>query len=174
MKSFIAASEALVAARECSRVLITLTRSGSTSEDSSHFRDAAGRAIRGTRCAIASADADDARHRRGEARGLHVPADAVHVSPTRDARRRGRTSDVARDEPDATALEYGVRVSDSAFKRASAALQPGDTVVVQGPLGHYILDTSRPAILVAGGIGITPLKGMAEYAADRTLPIPST
>lgn len=69
-------------------------------------------------------------------------------------------------------LEYGVRVSDSAFKRAFAALQPGDAVVVQGPLGHYILDTSRPAILVAGGIGITPLKGMAEYAVDRKLPIP--
>ena len=69
-------------------------------------------------------------------------------------------------------LEYGVRLSESAFKRAFAALQPGDTVVVQGPLGHYLLDTSRPAVLVAGGIGITPLKGMAEYAADRTLPIP--
>ena len=69
-------------------------------------------------------------------------------------------------------LEYGVRLSDSAFKRAFAALQPGDTVVVQGPLGHYFLDASRPAVLVAGGIGITPLKGMAEYAADRKLPIP--
>jgi ferredoxin-NADP reductase len=69
-------------------------------------------------------------------------------------------------------LEYGVRVSDSAFKRAFTALRPGDTVVAQGPLGRYILDTSRPAILVAGGIGITPLKGMAEYAADRTLSIP--
>ena len=69
-------------------------------------------------------------------------------------------------------LEYGVRLSDSAFKRAFAALQPGDTVVVQGPLGHYILDPSRPAVLMAGGIGITPLKGMAEYAADRELPIP--
>ena len=64
-------------------------------------------------------------------------------------------------------LEYGVRVSDSAYKRAFAALQSGDTVTVQGPLGHYILDQSRPAVLVAGGIGITPLKGMAEYAADR-------
>jgi glycine betaine catabolism B len=69
-------------------------------------------------------------------------------------------------------LEYGVRVSHSAFKRAFAALRPGDTVVAQGPLGHYILDTSRPALLVAGGIGITPLKGMAEYAADRKLSIP--
>ena len=28
------------------------------------------------------------------------------------------------------------------------------------------------AILVAGGIGVTPLKGMAEYATDRELPIP--
>ena len=69
-------------------------------------------------------------------------------------------------------LEYGVRLSDSAFKRAFAALQPGDSVVVQGPLGHYLLDASRPAVLVAGGIGITPLKGMAEYTADRKLPIP--
>jgi len=69
-------------------------------------------------------------------------------------------------------LEYGVRVSGSAFKRAFAALRPGDTVVVQGPLGHYILDPARPAVLVGGGIGITPLKGMAEYAADRKLPIP--
>jgi glycine betaine catabolism B len=69
-------------------------------------------------------------------------------------------------------LEYGVRLSDSAFKRAFAALQPGDAVVAQGPLGHYLLDEFRPAVLVAGGIGITPLKGMAEFAADRRLPIP--
>jgi ferredoxin-NADP reductase len=59
-----------------------------------------------------------------------------------------------------------------AFKRAFAALQPGDTVVVQGPLGHDLLDAARPAVLVAGGIGITPLKGMAEYAVDRKLSIP--
>jgi ferredoxin-NADP reductase len=39
-------------------------------------------------------------------------------------------------------------------------------------LGHYILDETRPAVLVAGGIGITPLKGMAEYAADQRLSIP--
>src|ERR1700756_908433 len=74
--------------------------------------------------------------------------------------------------PTRSHLEYGVRVSNSAFKRAFAALQPGDPVVIQGPLGHYILDETRPAVLVAGGIGITPLKGMAEYAADRRLSIP--
>ena len=68
-------------------------------------------------------------------------------------------------------LEYAVRIGDSPFKRAFASLRPGDPVAVQGPFGHFLLDEDRPAVLVAGGIGITPLKGMAEYAADNALPI---
>ena len=69
-------------------------------------------------------------------------------------------------------LEYAVRISNSWYKRAFVALRPGDEVAVFGPLGDFVLRETRPAILVAGGIGITPLKGMAEYAADRNLPIP--
>jgi ferredoxin-NADP reductase len=45
-------------------------------------------------------------------------------------------------------------------------------VGVQGPFGHFVLDEERPAVLLAGGIGITPLKGMAEYASDKSLRIP--
>jgi len=69
-------------------------------------------------------------------------------------------------------LEYAVRLSDSSYKRAFAALRPGDEVLVFGPIGDFVLHETRPAILVAGGIGITPLKGMAEYAADNALSIP--
>src|SRR5467141_4972343 len=69
-------------------------------------------------------------------------------------------------------LEYAVRISDSPYKRAFAALQPGDEVAVFGPIGDFVLHETRPAVLLAGGIGITPLKGMAEYASDKTLPIP--
>ncbi len=69
-------------------------------------------------------------------------------------------------------LEYAVRISDSSYKRAFAALKPGDEVLAFGPLGDFVLHETRPAVLLAGGIGITPLKGMAEYAADKTLPIP--
>jgi ferredoxin-NADP reductase len=68
-------------------------------------------------------------------------------------------------------LEYAVRDGDSLFKRAFASLRPGDKVVVEGPYGHYVLKEDRPAVLLAGGIGITPLKGMAEYASDKKLPI---
>src|SRR5213083_2364860 len=69
-------------------------------------------------------------------------------------------------------LEYAVRLSDSPYKRAFAALRPDDEVAVFGPIGDFVLHETRPAVLLAGGIGITPLKGMAEYAADKALPIP--
>jgi len=87
-------------------------------------------------------------------RGLDVRPMSIASSPTRPN------------------LEYAVRASDSMFKRAFASLLPGDMVGVQGPFGRFVLVEDRPAVLVAGGIGITPLKGMAEYASDKALPIP--
>jgi ferredoxin-NADP reductase len=69
-------------------------------------------------------------------------------------------------------LEYAVRLSDSAFKRAFSDLEPGDPAWVRGPFGEFFLNETRPAVLIAGGIGITPLKGMGEYATDRELEIP--
>jgi glycine betaine catabolism B len=68
-------------------------------------------------------------------------------------------------------LEFGARISDSPWKQAFAALKPGDEAEVDGAYGHFVLDEASPAVLVAGGVGITPLKGMAEYAADRQLPV---
>jgi NAD(P)H-flavin reductase len=45
---------------------------------------------------------------------------------------------------------------------AIAALEPGDEIVVFGPLGNgYRLDVERP-LLVGGGIGIAPLPYLAE------------
>ncbi|HVL88299.1 MAG TPA: FAD-dependent oxidoreductase [Candidatus Thermoplasmatota archaeon] len=71
-------------------------------------------------------------------------------------------------------IEFGARLSASPWKRAFAALSPGDEVEIDGPYGHFVLDESRPAVLVAGGVGITPLKGMLEYATDRALALPVT
>jgi ferredoxin-NADP reductase len=66
-------------------------------------------------------------------------------------------------------LEFGARISESPWKQAFAALRPGDEAEVDGAYGHFVLQETSPAIFVAGGIGITPLKGMAEYVADRQL-----
>lgn len=44
----------------------------------------------------------------------------------------------------------------------------GDRLLVTGPQNHFPLDLTAPAfLLVAGGIGITPLLGMAQLLAHR-------
>lgn len=67
-------------------------------------------------------------------------------------------------------LEFGARLSSSPWKTAFAALRPSDEVEIDGAYGHFVLDTARDAVFVAGGIGITPLKGMADYLADTQSP----
>lgn len=47
-------------------------------------------------------------------------------------------------------------------------LAPGDRVRISGPQNHFPLDLQAPAyLLVAGGIGITPLLHMAQTLAQR-------
>jgi ferredoxin-NADP reductase len=76
--------------------------------------------------------------------------------------------------PTRSYLEWIVRVSDSEWKRAFAALKRGDEFQIEGPRGQFFLDTARPAVLIAGGIGITPFRSMIEYAADAQLETPIT
>src|SRR5260370_42353638 len=98
------------------------------------------------------------------------PTQFTYLTLSTDEGPDGRPMSLA-TSPTRPKLEYAVRVGDSAFKRAFASLRPGDKVVVEGPYGHYVLKEDRPAVLLAGGIGITPLKGMAEDASDKKLPI---
>lgn len=49
-----------------------------------------------------------------------------------------------------------------------AGWQLGTRIKVEAPANHFPLhDDERPALLIAGGIGITPLKAMAETLARR-------
>ena len=51
-------------------------------------------------------------------------------------------------------------------------LQAGDILDVQAPRGDFVLDLNRstPVVLIAGGIGLTPLLAMANALADRGSP----
>jgi ferredoxin-NADP reductase len=64
-------------------------------------------------------------------------------------------------------LEFVVRLSSSDFKRAFASLSRGDRVQLWGPRGRFQLDWSRPALMLAGGIGVTPFRSMLQTQADR-------
>jgi len=63
-------------------------------------------------------------------------------------------------------LSVTCRISDTPFKQALARLRPGDQAELYGPLGGFLLDRQRPAVFLAGGIGITPFRGMLRYAID--------
>ena len=60
----------------------------------------------------------------------------------------------------------------SAFKRALKSLPIGAPVRISGPLGDMTLheDAARPAVFIAGGIGITPFRSMLLQAEHQRLP----
>ena len=62
--------------------------------------------------------------------------------------------------PGGDTLQFATRAGDSAFKRAFVALRPGDQVKLSRPMGGLSYDASRPAVFIAGGIGITPLRSV--------------
>ena len=68
-------------------------------------------------------------------------------------------------------LLIATRMRDSAFKRTLGALPLGSKVQMDGPGGVMVLheDEARPAVFLAGGIGITPFVSMARDAAARLL-----
>ncbi len=64
-------------------------------------------------------------------------------------------------------IEFTKRLTQSDFSRALDRLRPGDRVTVQYPMGRFTLpDPSVPAAFLAGGIGITPVRGILRWAAD--------
>ncbi len=58
------------------------------------------------------------------------------------------------------------KISDTPFKQALSRLSPGAPAEIYGPLGRFLLDRTRPSVFLAGGIGISPFRGMLRYAAD--------
>lgn len=69
-------------------------------------------------------------------------------------------------------LLVATRMRNTAFKRVLGTLPVGSSVKVDGPFGYFTLHRSptRPVVLLAGGIGITPLLSMARQAAHDQLP----
>lgn len=69
-------------------------------------------------------------------------------------------------------LVVATRMRDSAFKRALKLLPVGSVAKLEGPFGSLTLhnNRSRPAVFIAGGIGITPFISIVRQAAKDKLP----
>ena len=71
--------------------------------------------------------------------------------------------------PSESDLVVATRMRDSAFKRALGGLPVGSSLRIDGPSGSLTLhrDVSRGAVMIAGGIGITPFVSMLRHAAGE-------
>ena len=63
------------------------------------------------------------------------------------------------------------RMRDTLFKRVISTLPIGSTAKIEGPMGSFNLhnNTARPAVFLAGGIGIAPFLSMLTYATEEKL-----
>lgn len=71
--------------------------------------------------------------------------------------------------PHENEIVVATRVRDSAFKRGLKALRPGARVQIDGPFGALTLHSTRtrPAVFIAGGIGITPFISILRHASHE-------
>jgi ferredoxin-NADP reductase len=71
-------------------------------------------------------------------------------------------------------LAITTRMRDTAFKRTLRVMEDGTKLTIEGPYGDLTLheNTARPAVFLAGGIGITPFHSMVRDATERALLIP--
>lgn len=87
-----------------------------------------------------------------------------------DAKGKVRTFSIASAPQDAE-LEIAMRQTDTSFKHYLATAKAGSPVQIEGPYGDLALheDANRPAVFLAGGIGVTPFRSMVLDASNRGL-----
>ncbi len=73
--------------------------------------------------------------------------------------------------PSEDVLTVATRMRDTAFKRVLRDMRPGSPVKIEGPFGSLVLhnNPAKAAVLVAGGIGITPFRSMLLRASGERL-----
>lgn len=99
--------------------------------------------------------------------GQYLEWTLSHRNP--DSRGNRRYFTIA-SSPKRDTFEIGVKISDnsSSYKRALLSMSPGDKLFASHLSGDFTLNQTinEKTVFIAGGIGITPFKSMAEYLID--------
>jgi ferredoxin-NADP reductase len=89
--------------------------------------------------------------------------------PETDAEGNTRAFSIA-SAPHEETIMVATRMRDTAFKRVLKSIPLGAVVKIEGPSGDLHNNVKRTAVLLAGGIGITPFRSMVLRAATEKLP----
>jgi ferredoxin-NADP reductase len=87
-------------------------------------------------------------------------------------RDNSRTFSLASSPLDKEPIMIAMRMRETAFKTALNAAAFGTKFKVSRPRGSFTLhkDVTRPAVFLAGGIGITPVRSILQSATQERLP----
>lgn len=67
-------------------------------------------------------------------------------------------------------IEFTKKITQSDFSKALNNSKPGDSLIVQYPFGNFTLKDEHAKIaFLSGGIGITPIRGIAKFVVDKKL-----
>jgi ferredoxin-NADP reductase len=82
-----------------------------------------------------------------------------------------RTFSLASSPQEKKSIMIAMRMRKTIFKTALQAAALGTKFVVSRPRGSFTLhkDVTRPAVFLAGGIGITPIRSILQHAAQERL-----
>lgn len=104
--------------------------------------------------------------------GLHlVPGEAVRVTLDTPNGKATRTLSLA-SSPDSDFLEFAVKDSESDFKQTLKSLKSGAAVQLEATGTSLEFKPEKPAVMIAGGIGITPFRSFIQHVKDRNLNTP--
>lgn len=68
-------------------------------------------------------------------------------------------------------LNIAIRMQSSVYKRTLNNLKTGEEIKFAGPSGNFVLHQNEdiPAVLIAGGIGITPFYSMIKHTLQQNI-----
>jgi ferredoxin-NADP reductase len=103
--------------------------------------------------------------------GQHADFTLLHPSPEHEGD-NSRTFSLANSPQDKGQVMIALRMRETGFKTALKAAALGTKLQVSSPRGSFTLhkDATRPAVFLAGGIGITPMRSILHWAAQERLP----
>src|SRR5882757_325100 len=83
-----------------------------------------------------------------------------------------RTFSLANSPHDKGLVMIAMRMRETGFKTALMSAALGTKFKVSRPRGSFTLhkDFARPAVFLAGGIGITPVRSILDWAAQERMP----
>jgi len=93
----------------------------------------------------------------------------MHVDKEIEGRKVRAFSIASSNNEDTFKIATKIVEEPSSFKAEMLKLKPGDYMAYNGSMGSFTLDKEKLGVFIAGGIGITPIRGILNLIKDMNL-----